>query len=221
MRKCRIIFKKTGKAVYVSHLDLMRTMQRIFMRTGISIKHTEGFNPHPYMVFALPLSVGTESICELMDINLVDDNEDMDSMPSRLNLSAPEGIVFTEAYEPATKFKNIRFLKVFGVFEYDSGVTDSLVELLNVFFRRDEIIIKKRTKRGINDTDIRPGIKEISFYKLSASDVGVTACVTAQEPTTNPELIVSALRELAPELSPDFAQFRRTAMLFEDMNIFK
>ena len=89
MRKCRIVFEKTGKAIYISHLDLMRTMQRIFVRTGISIKHTEGFNPHPYMVFALPLSVGTESLYELVDINLVDDNEDMDSMPSRLNVTAP------------------------------------------------------------------------------------------------------------------------------------
>ncbi len=221
MRKCRIVFEKTGKAIYISHLDLMRTMQRIFVRTGISIKHTEGFNPHPYMVFALPLSVGTESLYELVDINLVDDNEDMDSMPSRLNLTAPEGIVFTEAYEPATKFKDIRYLRVSGMFEYDGAVTDGLIVRLNEFFMRDEVIIKKRTKRGINDTNIKPGIKEISFFKLSGSDVGVTACVTAQEPTTNPELIVSALRELAPDLSPDFAQFKRTAMLFEDMNIFK
>lgn len=221
MRKCRIVFEKTGNAKYISHLDLMRTMQRIFVRAGISIKHTEGFNPHPYMVFALPLSVGTESVFELMDINLVDDNEDMDSMPSRLNLTAPDGILFTEAYEPTTKFKNIRFLRVSGVFEYDDGVPDSLIELLNTFFMRSEIIIKKRTKRGIIDTDIKSGIKEISFFKLSRNNVGVTACVTAQNPTTNPDLIVSALREIAPEISPDFAEFKRTAMLFEDMNIFK
>ena len=221
MRKCRIVFEKTGKAKYISHLDLMRTMQRIFVRADISIKHTEGFNPHPYMVFALPLSVGAESVCELLDIELEDDGEDFEKIPSRLNKTAPDGIVFTEAYVPDTKFKNIAFLSVTGIFEYDNGADDSTINDLNTFFGQDEIVIKKKTKRGYGDTDIKPGIKDISFELVSSDIVKVSACVTAQNPTTNPELIVSALREKRAELAPDFAEFKRLSMLDGDMKVFR
>ena len=91
-KDCRILFYKTGIAKYISHLDLMRTMQRCFIRAGVSIKHTEGFNPHPYMAFALPLSVGCESVCELMDFRLHDDDAvKLDELPGRLNPAMPEG----------------------------------------------------------------------------------------------------------------------------------
>ncbi len=70
MRRTRLLFSKTGRARYISHLDLMRTFQRVFLRAGIRLRHTEGFNPHPYMVFALPLPVGCESDCELLDFDL-------------------------------------------------------------------------------------------------------------------------------------------------------
>ena len=49
----RLLFSKTGRAKYISHLDLMRTFQRAFARAGIQIKHTEGFNPHPFVSIAL------------------------------------------------------------------------------------------------------------------------------------------------------------------------
>ena len=59
----RIQFIKTGRARYISHLDLMRTFQRAFLRAGLHVKHTEGFNPHAYVSIALPLSVGFSSHC--------------------------------------------------------------------------------------------------------------------------------------------------------------
>ena len=59
----RLLFSKAGTARYISHLDLMRTFQRAFARAGISIKHTEGFHPHPFVSIPLPLSVGFSSQC--------------------------------------------------------------------------------------------------------------------------------------------------------------
>ena len=67
----RLLFSKTGRAKYISHLDLMRTFQRAFSRAGIQIKHTEGFNPHPFVSIALPLSVGYSSQCEILEFGLV------------------------------------------------------------------------------------------------------------------------------------------------------
>ena len=69
MDKYRMRFSKTGRAVYISHLDLMRTITRAFLRAECRLKYSEGFNPHPNISIALPLSVGCESVCEIMDFS--------------------------------------------------------------------------------------------------------------------------------------------------------
>ena len=73
MAKLRLRFAKEGRAVYISHLDLLRTFQRVFLRQGIVLRHSQGFHPHPILSFALPLSVGQESVCELLDLETVED----------------------------------------------------------------------------------------------------------------------------------------------------
>lgn len=221
MRKCRICFEKTGKAKYVSHLDLMRAFQRLFVRSGVSIKHTEGFNPHPYMVFALPLSVGTESRCELADFELTDDNEALETIPERLTAKASEGIVFKEAYIPQRKLKDIFYIEAEGIFEYDNGVSSETVSALQGLFEADEIIIPKKTKKGISDTDIKPGIKSISFDLKDNCTITVRAVVTALNPSTNPELIAAAVRNKLSGFAPDFAEFKRLNFLDADLNIFR
>ena len=70
MDKLRLRFEKAGKAIYISHLDLMRVVQRVFLRAGVPLRYSEGFNPHPLISICLPLSVGTESFCELMDFRV-------------------------------------------------------------------------------------------------------------------------------------------------------
>ena len=91
MDKLRLRFEKTGRAVYISHLDLMATMQRAFARAGLELKYSEGFNPHPLISILLPLSVGTASVCELMDFRLREDTE-LGTLPERLTAALPEGI---------------------------------------------------------------------------------------------------------------------------------
>ncbi|MBQ7565814.1 MAG: DUF2344 domain-containing protein, partial [Oscillospiraceae bacterium] len=68
----RLRLEKTGDAIYLSHLDLMRVVQRAFTRAGVMLKHSGGFSPKPYVAAALPLSVGVESVCELLDYELPD-----------------------------------------------------------------------------------------------------------------------------------------------------
>ena len=70
--KIRLEFYKKGRMKYISHLDLIRTMTGALGRSEIPVYYSEGFNPHPKMVFALPLSVGCESICEYLDIKLLE-----------------------------------------------------------------------------------------------------------------------------------------------------
>lgn len=219
MDNLRLRFSKTGRAVYISHLDLMRTMQRAFLRAGLQLKYSEGFNPHAQISFALPLSVGTASICELMDFKL-NDFMNFPEIPFRLNKALPEGISVLEVYEWENKFKNIKWLDIDGAFEYDTRNTSDVLPELMDFFSQERIIIQKKTKSGIGEADISTSIRSITF-DVNGSCIKLKAIVSAQEPTLNPELLVSALEQLAPHLAPDFSAFTRTQIYDSDMNVFR
>ena len=105
----RLLFSKTGRAKYISHLDLMRTFQRAFARAGISIRHTEGFNPHPFVSIALPLSVGYSSECEILEFGLLEGTP-YEAVPERLTAAMPEGIVVHDCYPAQRKMKELAFV---------------------------------------------------------------------------------------------------------------
>lgn len=220
MRRIRLLFTKTGRAKYISHLDLMRTFQRVFLRAGIRLRHTEGFNPHPYMVFALPLPVGCESICELLDFDLPDDT-DLDTLPQLLNGTMPEGIAALKAYEPNTKFTDIAFLEIEGVLVYDDGASDSLPESLTSLFQGKELIIPKKTKKGIADTDILPSVSEIAFTVGRRDEIHLKAVITAQNPSLNPDYLIAAVGAHLPACMPQFASFKRLEVLDRTKNVFR
>ena len=81
----RLLFEKTGNAIWISHLDLMRLFQRAFKRAGLPLTHTHGFNPRPSVSIAMPLSVGVESVCELLDFDLEGELVPCEEIKDRLN----------------------------------------------------------------------------------------------------------------------------------------
>lgn len=218
MDKLRMRFSKTGRAVYISHLDLMRTITRAFLRAGIRLKYSEGFNPHPNISIALPLSVGCESVCEIMDFKLTE-NISCDEIRNALSVQMPEGIEVQSVYASDRKVKDIKWLSIEGIFEYDDRDCEKMQKELEAFFAQDSIVIEKKTKRGVGESDIVPAIKEI-FFTAKENGVSLSALISAQEPTLNPEHIVSALRQLAPSLAPDFAKFRRIEIFDSEMQVF-
>ena len=219
MDKLRKRKKKMGRAVYISHLDLMRTMTRAFLRAECRLKYSEGFNPHPNISIALPLSVGCESLCEIMDFRLIEGKDPNDILKS-LSVQLPEGIEALEIYGYERKVKDIKWIRISGVFEYDERDAAEMAEKLNAFYSRGNIVISKKTKRGVGETDIRPAVKEIEFAQEGA-DVRLNAVISAQEPTLNPELLADALRQLCPEIAPDFAKFKRLEIYDENMEVFR
>ena len=223
--KLRLRFEKTGRAVYISHLDLMRTMQRAFNRAGLPLKYSEGFNPHPQIAIALPLSVGTGSLCEIMDFKLKgEETPDLAALPERLTAVLPEGIRVTEAYEFTRKVAELKWLHVEGFFEYDRRDPAEMEGELRRFYKQESIVITKKTKRGMGETDIHPGIEAIGLEarKEDGQDgVWVEAVLSAQEPTINPELLAEALRQLRPELAPDFAKFTRIETYDAEMKVYR
>ena len=219
MSKLRMRFAKTGRAIYISHLDLMAVMQRAFSRADSRLKYSEGFNPRPQISIALPLSVGCASVCEIMDFQLAEEVY-ITLLKDKLNATMPEGIEVLEIYEATRKNAEIKWLSVEGIFEYDDREVDIILDQLPAFFARESIVVEKKTKRGFGETDIRPAIREIRFA-AAEEGIAVRALVSAQNPTLNPELLPAALRALAPELAPDFAKFTRVETFDAEMHVFR
>ncbi len=219
MDKLRLLFEKTGRAAYISHLDLMRTMQRAFLRAGLPLKYSEGFNPHAQISMLLPLSLGHESLCELMDFRVGADCE-LGAMAGKLTAALPEGIRVLRVYEPERKGRELKWLRVRGRLDYDAGQSAATDDELEAFFARDRLVILRRTKRGEGESDIRPAIRELKAVSAPEGII-LDAVVSAQEPTLNPELLVSALRQLEPDLAPDFARFTRVAVYDAEMRPFE
>ncbi|NCB51012.1 MAG: DUF2344 domain-containing protein [Clostridia bacterium] len=219
MDKLRIRFEKTGKSIYISHLDLMRVMQRAFLRAEIPLKYSEGFNPHAQISIVLPLSVGCGSLCELMDFRLCGES-DLTALPARLNAVMPEGIRVVEAYEAERKIKELKWLRVEGRFDYDDRDPSGMAASIERFFSAEVIEVIKSTKKGDKTLDVAPHIRGISAGPGERA-VRIEAVISAQEPTINPELLVSALSQNRPELAPDFALFTRLETYDEKMSVFR
>lgn len=212
MGKLRLVFVKEGRAVYISHLDLLRTFQRVFLRQGLVLRHSQGFHPHPIISFAMPLSVGQSSDCEILDFE-VTDNLDGRDIPEKLNPYMPEGVRAVGCYVPQRPVRDLASLRCRVEFEYDNGVPVSAEEALAQLFARESVIIQKRTKRkAMADVDIRPMIGAIAMERRENVLV-LNAVVAAQNPGLNPALLATAVENHMPELKPDFVRVHRLAFL--------
>ena len=154
MPELRFRFAKRGRAAYLSHLDVMRTFQRAFIRAGVRIRHSEGFNPHPKMSIALPLQLGCESVCELLDASVIDGPEDM---VAALNLVLPEGIEVLAAGEPRRPVREIAWTE--WSLRFQDAPSAQEAELV---FSLPELPVEKKTKRGLATLDIAPHIRLLS-----------------------------------------------------------
>jgi radical SAM-linked protein len=195
-------------------------MQRVFIRAGIGIKHTSGFNPHPYIAFALPLSVGTSSVCELMDFEITDDTP-LERVPELVNPKMPEGITILSAYKAERKFKDLKWLSVKCELTFDKGISESDFDKINNLYHSDELQIEKRSKRGTATVDIIPLIHDINLECNSENLITITATISAQEPSLSPATLVSAIDQKLPELTPDFTTFQRLQVLDKDYKVFR
>ena len=220
----RVKFKKTGNLQYVSHLDLVRTMHKVIVRADLPLWYTEGFNPKPKMVFAAPLSIGTESVCELLDIRL-SEYISPEEVISRLNRNMTCEMQVLEAYYPETKFPDMKWLSYTLSFKTD-GASESLAKACEEALSSPEIKILKNTKSGEAIVDIRPLIRSASA--AFDGEKIVVSCVLSADPSKflNPEYVVKVLRERCgilsnPTLTKEYYSIMRNAAFFEDMTEFR
>mgnify|MGYP004554740913 CR=1 FL=1 len=205
----RILFSKTGKIRYISHLDLCRTLKSAFIRAKIPLKYSEGFNPRPKMVFALTVSVGAESLCELLDIGITEPMEE-DDFCLRLGNALTDDIGIIRVYNPTTKFTSLAWSDYTVTAEHPF-VTD---ELDGIFSK--PMIVEKHGKKGNVETDIQPLVKTYSaeadrlFLTLSAS----------QSAFLNPEYVMKAINA-ATDNRYSFYSIVRTSVYDADMKLFE
>ena len=212
MAKLRMRFIKEDQAAWISHLDLMRTFQRCFLRAGLVVRHSQGFHPHPLMSILLPLPVGQSSECELMDFETVGD-VDVPALIKSMNEGMPLGIRVLECYEVTRPVRELKTLQAKVEFEYDNGIPANAAEELAALFAREELVIQKRTKRkAMADVDIRPMIGSVEF-SAAGETLTLTVKVQAQDPGLNPALLASAVQKELPQLMPDFVRVRRLSLL--------
>ena len=199
----RVLFEKVGNAVWISHLDLMRLFQRAFKRAGLPLKHSQGYNPRPYVAVALPLSVGVESHCELLDFDLDGAPISCDEIRDRLNGALVDGVRVLEVYEEGAKIKHLALLDCTVSLEYDRCVPAGAVESIQSLFQRPELTVMKKSKNGPVEQDIIPMIREVTVAQTSDRCVTLRALVCCQNPSLNPMQLSAAVSKYLPELSPD------------------
>lgn len=212
MGKLRLLFVKEDRAAYISHLDLLRTFQRAFLRLGLVLRHSQGFHPHPLISFALPLPVGQCSDCELLDFETVEDL-DAAALPAALNPFLPQGIRVRDCYVPAWPVRDLARLSCRVTFFYDRGLPEDGAQQIQDLLTGPSLVIQKRTKRkSLADVDIRPMLHALTVTREPAL-LRLEAVVSAQNPGMNPALLGQAVETYLPELAPDFTAVRRLELL--------
>lgn len=216
----RALFEKTGNAVWISHLDLMRLFQRAFKRAGLPLTHTQGFNPRPSVSIALPLSVGVESICELLDFDLDGVQVPCEEIRDRLNAVLIDGVRVLDVYEKGSKIKNLALLKSQVTLEYDGGVPEGAGARIRELLARPTLTVEKKGKNGLTEQDIIPMVRSVDItVKERTVELELLAC--CQNPTLNPMQLSAAVERYLPDLKPDFAKCRRVELYDTNENVFR
>ena len=225
----RLKFKKVGNLQYISHLDLVRTMHKIVVRAGLPLWYTEGFNPKPKMIFAAPLSIGTESVAEYMDVKLIDDMPPEEAI-RRLNANMADEMQVLDAYYTEDKLTNLKWLS-YRMEITTNGASEELAQRVRDLLHSDSLVVEKKApKKGETPKtlDIIPLIKESNVAYDSSSGMLIVDAVLSADASSflNPEYVVKALRKYAGILSGDdltreYYSIMRIAAYNEDMSPFK
>ena len=220
MRCVRVWFKKMGMSRYVSHLDLMRAMTRALRRANVPLWYTEGYNPHPYITFALPLSLGMESLCESMDMRIEGESSNNDIFEMLKN-SMPPGIEIVNVTDPVYDPKKIAFGE-FDIFFDCEGKAAEISALITDMLSKDELIVQKLGKKSG-----RKVLKDINFIEyIKSSSVAqfgerlkVNIVLPAGSSTNiNPALLADEIQKRADGIAYSLV---RKQLLTDNMEAFR
>lgn len=207
--RAMIRFGKQPRLRFISHLDLQRFFQRALNRTGLPIAYTQGFNPHPVLSFGSALALGWTSEYEILDVKL----------------SAPMGRKRTEEAMRAALPEDLPVLEVklvddkhpapmamVAASDYEitliGETAQAVLDAVEVFWARDQVMAMRKTKSGEREVDIRP-----LAIALEKTESGLNARLKLTEKDTlKPDLLVRTLAEIAGVEAPE-AKIHRKCLL--------
>ena len=194
MRIIRVYFTKTGEASYISLLDLQRVMQRALKRSGLPVWYTLGFNPHIYMTFAAPLSLGQESLCETVDFKTEEETYDWNTAAGLLSGCLPKGIDVVRIAPAILDANNIADA-AYSV-RYTAGNAAAARAAWEAYNAAPRAEVVKEGKRGKQKTiELK---RHLPNVQLLAGDGGLTALLRLPAGNTlnlNPVLVLGWLQE--------------------------
>lgn len=221
MREVRLRFSKTGRLKYISHLDINRAMGRAFKRAEIPLWYTEGFNPHPYMSFSLPLSLGVESLCESVDIRLID-NITNEEIKKRMNAVLPADLKIADVYDNFRDNSEIVYSDY--VYKFQFADNEKALEKISLLLSADEIMTLKKGKQGrkkvLKETNIKPFIDK---YNLSIRDDIIILNIrllAGGEKNLNPSLLFDTIIRLI-DMDFEWKSIARISLLDKDYKEFR
>lgn len=221
----RLKFMKVGTLQYISHLDLQRTFNRIINRACIPVWYTKGFNPHIKLVFSTPLSVGSESVCEYLDIR-IDREMSCEEIVERLNDEMTDEFHIVDAYVPESDFADIKWAS-YDISIHTDGASDEMARSIKEILATSPLNLVKKTKAGEKEIDIIPLINSVdAIYNADTQSIDIKTTVSASSTEyLNPEMLITGLKNKIGILSGDpteeYYSIMRTQLFNEDMTEFK
>ena len=219
----RLKFRKVGKLQYISHLDLQRTFMRVIVRACIPAWYTKGFNPHAKLVFSTPLSVGSESEYEFLDLR-IDRDMPPEEIMRRLNAELTDELCITDAYIPTSDFSEIAYA-TYDINICTEGASVQMAEQIKTLLTTSPFVITKKTKSGEKDIDIVPLIKSVDVGFADGRIIMSATLSASVGEFLNPELLIGGLKDKCGILSgnptEEWYTIMRMSVRRSDMSLFR
>lgn len=223
MNILRCKFTKEKDMIYISHLDLLRLLERCLRKAKIKFSFSQGFNPHPKIAFAQALSLGVSSLGEYVDIEM-DDIIDKEDFLIRINTVLPDGIKFLKAEYIDKTVPSLMSLithsgYIIEVKMNDNVSLDDIKSKINEFMKKDEIMDTKENKKGkISEVNIRPLIKELNILSLDNSNLLLNTVLAAgSKGTLKPNALIEKLSEISKlSINTDYIKIMRKDLYIEE-----
>lgn len=197
MVKIRLFYKKHGRTRYISHLDMNRCMMRALKRSRLPVWYTEGFNPHMYLTFPLPLSLGYESDYECVDMKLTEEVP-FEEILTRVNACLPEGLTAFAVNNQEMDQKEIAWADYDIRLSCQPGQEEAMKEAFLAFVASPEILVEKKTKKGTKEVDVKPLFSLLSAETQPGCLALCMRFATGITVNINPSLLLDAFASPVP-----------------------
>lgn len=205
-------YRRDERVKYISHLDFVRLFHRTVRRAGVNFVYSQGFNPHPVMTVAMPLSVGVTSDSEYLKAGFTDELK-INEIKRRINDAFVPGFEITEIIK--LKGKEFDFSKITKA-EYIVEIETCDDIDIDKFMSFEEIKVMKKSKSGIKESDIRPYIYELEKIKKEANVITVKMCLACGSGyNLKPDTVADAFSKYL-DTKITFICVHRNKLIFEE-----